>query len=215
MENPLRPPAEPGFRLIETLGFRPDAGFVRLDLHLARMARSAGSLGISFDPDAAAALLQGQAGRGCLRCRLTLDAEGRIEVTTTTLAAGPEVWTCAISDRRLRADDPWLRHKTTCRDLYDDCRRNLPDEVDELLFFNDREELCEGTITNVFVRLEQGDLVTPPLSSGLLPGVLRQSLLARGEVREQVLRREDLRKAEGIMVGNSLRGLIAARLGPE
>jgi 4-amino-4-deoxychorismate lyase len=66
-----------------------------------------------------------------------------------------------------------------------------------------------GTITNLFLRRE-GRLLTPPLGSGLLPGVLRQALLARG-AWEAVLRPADFARGE-ILLGNSLRGLAPARL---
>ena len=85
----------------------------------------------------------------------------------------------------------------------------MPAGIDEVLFLNERGEVCDGTITSVFVA-RGGALVTPPLRCGLLPGVLREEMLAEGLCREAVLGREDL--AEGLMVGNSLRGLIPARL---
>ena len=66
-------------------------------------------------------------------------------------------------------------------------------------------EVCEGTITNVFVE-KDGVLITPPLTCGLLPGVLRQELLENGEAKEAVLTLDDLKK--GFYLGNSLRGLI-------
>ena len=122
------------------------------------------------------------------------------------------VWRIAIAQERLSSGDPWLRHKTTRRALYDQARADLPEAVDELVFLNERGELCEGTITSVFVQLRDGRHVTPPLSSGLLPGVLRQDMLDRGKVVEGVVTVDDLRQARGITVGNSLRGEIPAKM---
>ena len=79
------------------------------------------------------------------------------------------------------------------------------------MFLNENEEVCEGTITNVFV-LVNGSYLTPPLSSGCLPGVLRQEMLLNGKTKEQVLFLDDLISADKIFVGNSLRGLISADL---
>ncbi len=105
----------------------------------------------------------------------------------------------------------WLGHKTTNRALYDQARAGLPVGIDELIFVNERGEVCEGTITNVFV--QEGDrLLTPPLASGLLPGVLRAELLDTGRAVEAVLTLPDLEHAEAIFCGNSLRGLIRATL---
>jgi 4-amino-4-deoxychorismate lyase len=64
-----------------------------------------------------------------------------------------------------------------------------------------------------FADMGDGVLLTPPLRCGLLPGVLRGELLESGKAKEAMLTEEDLRRANAIFVGNSLRGLIRARLG--
>ncbi len=212
MESPLRPPDDPDFRLIETLAFRPGQGFVRRDRHLARMGRSAAALGVPFDRDRAIVALEGVAGPSPLRCRLTLDAAGAVEVTTGALAENPPLWRVAIADQRLQASDKWLQHKTTQRALYDDARASLPPGVDELLFLNERDELCEGTITNLFVHMADGRRLTPALFSGVLPGILREELLDNKEVTAAPVTLTDLQNAEKLYVGNSLRGLIRAEL---
>ncbi|MEX0366759.1 MAG: aminotransferase class IV family protein [Ruegeria sp.] len=211
MESALCPPTEPGFRLIETLGYRPGQGFARRDRHLARMARSAAALGILFDPTRAKAKLKEAAGDTALRCRLTLDPSGSFDLTTGPLTETPPLWRVAIAETRLASADVWLCHKTTRRALYDTARANLPDGIDELLFLNERDELCEGTITNLFIETDTGHL-TPPLTSGLLPGILREELLEQKRTAEAPLTLTDLAKARSVHVGNSLRGLIRAEL---
>jgi 4-amino-4-deoxychorismate lyase len=104
-----------------------------------------------------------------------------------------------------------LQHKTTRRVVYDTARASLPDGIDELLFLNEREELCEGTITNLFIEMPDGRRLTPPVSCGLLPGILREQLLEEGWA-EAVLTMNDLKSAKAIFMGNSLRGLIPAKL---
>ncbi len=215
MEGAIQPPADPGFRLIETLGFRPGQGVIRQDRHLARMARSAEVLGLSFDRAGLSADL-GQiaekAGNAALRIRVTLDVAGNTEVTTGPLADNPPFWRLAVSETVLNATDIWLRHKTTQRQAYETARRSMPAGVDELLFLNDRGELCEGTITNLFLETKGGQRLTPAESSGLLPGILREEMLATGQVSEAVLTLEDLHQAPRLWVGNSLRGMIRAEL---
>ena len=107
---------------------------------------------------------------------------------------------------RLSSADPWLRHKTTNRVLYDDARAALPEGVDEWLFLNERGEVCEGTITTLFFDRGEG-LRTPPLACGCLPGVLREEMLDTGVAQVEVLRAEDLGRVR-IAVGNALRGLV-------
>jgi para-aminobenzoate synthetase/4-amino-4-deoxychorismate lyase len=77
------------------------------------------------------------------------------------------------------------------------------------VFSNERGELTEGSITSLFVE-RAGILYTPPLSSGLLAGTLRAELLATGRARESVLYVDDLRSAEAVYLGNSVRGLVRA-----
>ncbi|MCG7519372.1 aminotransferase class IV family protein [Ruegeria sp. Ofav3-42] len=212
MESPLCPPADPDFRLIETLAYRPGQGFVRRDRHLSRMARSATAFGISFDVDVAIQALEAVSGQSSLRCRLTLDVDGTCHVTTGALGDNPPVWRIAITDTRLSSSNAWLLHKTTQRSVYDTARAALPEGIDELLFLNERDELCEGTITNLFLHMPDGSRLTPKLTCGLLPGVLREELLDNKQVTESVLSLTDLQNAEKLYVGNSLRGLIRAEL---
>lgn len=212
MESALCPPAESGFRLIETLGYRPGEGFVRRELHLTRMTRSAAALGMPFDPAQAVAALEAVAGDTSLRCRLTLDALGSVDLTTAPLEETPPIWRVAVARTRLSSDDPWLRHKTTRRAIYDQARAALPDGIDEWLFLNERDELCEGTITNVFVETAEGRHLTPPVEAGVLPGILRQTLLEQKQVIAAPVTLTDLQNARTLSVGNSLRGRIMAEL---
>lgn len=210
MEGSLRDGAPADLILIETLRWEADHGYVRLPAHLARLAASAAVLGIAHDPAAVAHALGGVAGPDTQRVRLTMTLGGEVAASWTPLAPAKGEWAVTFAEVRLRADDPWLGIKSSRRPLHDRARAALPAGIDEALLLNDRGEVCEGTITTVFADLGEG-LVTPPLSSGLLPGVLRAELVAAGAVREALLRPEDLLGAR-LYVGNSLRGLIPARL---
>ena len=105
-----------------------------------------------------------------------------------------------------------MRHKTTRRALYEDALTDAAQRcgADEILFQNERDELCEAARCNLFA--PQGDiLLTPPLSCGLLPGTLRAALIAQGRARESIQRLEDISGSE-FFLGNSVRGLVRARL---
>lgn len=204
-------PVPAGTRLIETFAWRPE-GIARLDLHLQRLAKSARALGLVFDPVQVAETIDALGGDMPLRCRLTLGAAGDVEITTAALPEAAAQWSVRIAPERLHSEDALLRHKTTRREVYDRWRADLPDGVQEWLFLNERDELCEGTICNVVLTMSDGARVTPALSSGCLPGVYRQSLLNAGAVREAVLTVNDLRSAKDIVLTNALRGEIAAVL---
>lgn len=208
MESTIRPSVPSGTKLIETFRWEPDTGFLNLDRHLARMERSAEALGFDYEDLWALYVIQAR-GDIPLRCRLTLGEEG-FDFTSAPLGGNASEWRIAVSDVRLSSNDLWLKHKTTQRQLYDEARATLPDGVDELIFLNERDEVCEGTITNVFAQLDDGSHVTPPLSAGVLPGIQREISLEQG-YSERVLTLDMLRNAREIHVGNSLRGLIPVK----
>lgn len=207
MESPLYQGADaplltsPGLTLIETMRW-DGAGVPLAALHRARLARGAAALGWRFEAAMFDKLLVGPADPA--RLRLTLDGGGRMSATASPLPESPPVWRLGLASERLRSDDPWLRLKSSNRAAYDAARAALPPGLDEVIFLNERGEVCDGSITTVFFDRGQG-MRTPPLAAGLLPGVLRASLA----VPEETLLPQDLPQLR-LWVGNALRGLIPA-----
>ena len=202
---------DPGLKLIETLR-RENGTYPMWAGHFARLRRSAEWLGFPLDEQALFRQLGAQPMSGTWRVRLTLDKAGQIEVQSFALdAAPPALQQAVLAEARIASGDPLRRHKTTVRRLYDEALRELPDDgsVFDAIFLNERGEVAEGARSNVFVERE-GVFLTPPLSSGCLPGVLRAELLATGRAREAVLWPDDLQT--GFWLGNALRGLMPAML---
>jgi 4-amino-4-deoxychorismate lyase len=214
VEGALRRAGSGDLRLIETFRRDPGGGFPRLPAHLARLEATAAALGVPLDAGAVGRALAGASGEGALRVRLTVTLAGEVAVETAALAPAPAEWAVVVAGVRVASDDPWLRVKTTRRPVHDAARAALPAGIGEALIANERGEIAEGTITTVFADFGDG-LVTPPLSSGLLPGVLRAEMLARGACREAVIGVAAIGAARRLFVGNSLRGLIPARLAGE
>lgn len=205
VESGLFAGADAGVKLIETLLWNGEA-LVRLPLHLERLERSAALLGWECDLAGAEADLCAATPETAARMRLTLDSEGAVEVQVAALPMAKAEWRVGLAKGRLTSDDPWLTVKSTRRAAYDQARAALPAGLDEAIFLNERDEVCDGTITTLF--FDRGDgMRTPPLASGLLPGVLRAELA----VPEEVLLGSDLPRVR-LWVGNSLRGLVSARL---
>jgi para-aminobenzoate synthetase/4-amino-4-deoxychorismate lyase len=205
----------PGFHLIETMRFDPEAGVALLEAHLERIKASAAELGFSFDRHAARNAIQALC--------FDLEAPARLRLTcarsgATTLEAAPlgEPWPepvpCAILPLPVDAGDWRLRHKTSDRGFYEDALAVARDAgASECLLLRDDGLLTEGCLTNLFVE-KAGVLVTPPAALGLLPGVLRAFMLAGGAAVEGEVRIEDLEN--GFYIGNAVRGLVKARLLP-
>ena len=207
----LSDPAPP-VTLIETFRWTPAEGYALLERHLDRLCASATYFALPHNRDAVFEFLAERAlgWSGPMRVRLTL-AETGLDLTAVPLPPSPEIFRFAVAAERLDSTSLWLAHKTTNRAFYDGPRQEAHDErgLDEVVFLNERGELTEGSFTNLFVERD-GRLLTPPLSSGLLPGTLRAELIAEGKAEEQVLTLADLGAAEAIWLGNSVRGLIRA-----
>ncbi|MFD1106602.1 aminotransferase class IV [Sphingobium olei] len=202
--------ADGRFDLLETMAFDPLDGIRLLDLHLARISRSAEALGFSFDRHGVRNELQAATFRlrDRSRVRLLASRTGAVAIEVREHRTWPQaIVPVAVVRRNASADDPRLRHKTTDRSVYRDALRR--GGTYEVLLKDDEGFLTEGCFSTLFV--ERGDkLVTPPLSRGALPGILRQSLIDMGEAVEGDLRLPDLEG--GFFIGNAARGMVAATL---
>jgi para-aminobenzoate synthetase/4-amino-4-deoxychorismate lyase len=109
----------------------------------------------------------------------------------------------SIAKEPVNSQDAFLYHKTTNRAVYEKAKADFP-EADDVLLYNERGEVTESCIANVVVELD-GRKVSPPVSCGLLAGSLRDSLLASGEIEEQVVTLDDLKRASAVWLINSVR----------
>lgn len=208
---------EPPFRLLETMRWTPATGYHFGAAHLARLRASASYFGFRCDGRVEQALGELAAGLEPAphRVRLELCRDGGVTVEAAPLPAGERGRgrprrRIALAMHPVNAADRFLFHKTTHRAVYDAALASRPD-CDDVLLRNERGELTESTRANLVVRLD-GELVTPPLDCGLLPGILRERLLARRRIGERVIRRDDLARATGLWLISSLRGWVPAEL---
>lgn len=201
--------SEPGpFDLIETMAFDPAIGLPMLDLHLARLQASAEALGFALNRHALRNELQA-ATFGYVeakRVRVLLSRSGAMTVEVRAHTPWPQaIVPVSIVARNMPASDIRLNHKTTDRRHYNDALRR--GGTLEALLLDEQGYLTEGCYTSLFV--ERADkLLTPPLSRGVLPGILRQTLIEMGEAEEADLKPHDL--DHGCFIGNAARGLVAA-----
>ncbi|MBR8508616.1 chorismate-binding protein [Burkholderia cenocepacia] len=215
--------ADPGFQLFETTAATRADGIHHLDRHLARLQRSADAFGFRFDADSLHSEIDARCaaldGDGPYRMKLALAKDGTFDITAAPLKplpAGPVgvLLAAAHGFAPTRASDALLLHKTTRRAEYDRAWQAAEALGGfDMLFVNERGEVTEGGRSNLFVKLD-GQWVTPPLASGVLPGVMRGVLLddpAFGAV-ERVVTRDDLARAQGLLLTNALRGALDAVL---
>jgi len=201
---------------------------VALDLHLARMRDGAERLGLAAGKlgggEIAAAMigllersglatgrarvrLALSAGAGDLR-RLEAGCDAVLWMTATACPPAPESVTLVTADfpRNERSPLSGIKCASYAENLIalDQARRA---GADEAVFFNTRGELCEAATANVFL-VRDGEVLTPPLSSGCLPGTMRARVMERIAVEERPLTAADLAAAEEVFVTSATRGVV-------
>jgi anthranilate/para-aminobenzoate synthase component I/branched-subunit amino acid aminotransferase/4-amino-4-deoxychorismate lyase len=215
--------SRPDFQLFETIYATHDQGARHLERHLRRLQSSALCFGFPFNETHLRQMLSahcaGMQPDTPYRIRAALNPAGEFQVSVAPLMALKS----DVVDILLAPDqgfapqsskNEYLLHKGTLREEYDRAWRAAEEQgAFDMLFFNERGELTEGGRSNVFVKVD-GCWWTPPVSSGLLPGVMRSVVLEDPAWRsaERVLTRKDLERAGAIMVCNALRGPLKARI---
>ncbi|GMN03460.1 aminodeoxychorismate synthase component I [Erythrobacter sp. MTPC3] len=203
----------PQFDLIETMEFNPEIGIALLELHLARMKKSAQALGFEFDRHAARNQIQAL----CFeleqpaKLRMLVSRKGATALETGPMpAALPDPAPVIALPNPLDPSDWRLAHKTSDRGFYEDAldAAHGAGAVEAILVRGDGL-VTEGCYTNIFVERD-GMLLTPPAALGLLPGVLREFLIEKKSAREANLTLDDL--SHGFLLGNAVRGLFKGTL---
>ena len=205
------------FDIFETMYATPSGGIRHRERHLKRLAASAAYFGFPWDEraanaymDAASAMLDQE--HAAYRVRLAISPSGAFAVQHAPLAPLQEPVRVLLAGEATDSGDLFLRHKTSVRARYDAAWRDAEAQgAFDTLFFNERGELTEGGRSSVFVRVN-GKWLTPPLSSGALPGVMRSVLLDDPEwnASEAVITRAMLDAADDIVICNALRGAVRA-----
>ena len=209
--------AKPDLKLLETMRWEPGGGVDYLDRHLERLQASARHFGYRTDMVAVKerlAAIDASGGSQPLRLRLLVDWEGQVELESAPLVERHGPYRVTLDDRPVHSDDEFLHHKTTERSRYQQAldrakSRALssddPTAIDDAILWNERGELTETTIGNLVLTID-GELRTPPLHAGVLPGTMRADLLRAGTITEATLHPEDLERADAIHMINSVRG---------
>ena len=200
--------------LIESMRLDPDGSISHRELHMARLRQAAQVFGF-YVPERAIqeeldAYVKHRPQTEARRLRLQLNHDGTFSLADFAIPAVPAQPLVVLSDQHIDSSSIFRRHKTTQRSLYEvEYARAVEQGAYEVLFLNQHGRVAEAARHNVFIR-KNGQLITPPLSEGALPGVLRQSLQAG--LLEQRITLDDLKNADHIYIGNAVRGLTEVTL---
>ena len=197
----------PSFELLETMLWTPDAGYLLMGRHMKRLLQSADYFGFHLDlldverrlEEFASALK-----REPHRVRLTVSKNGGVVLSAAphSLDQGFDALPLAVGP--VDSSSPFLYHKTTNRIAYQAALDARPGFTDVLLY-NERHEVTESTIANLVVEIG-GELLTPALQCGLLPGTLRAHLLDEGRIREATITVDAMLRSNAHYLINSVRG---------
>lgn len=203
------------FSLFETLLWTPEEGFFLLDRHITRMLDSAEFFG--FNTNSGTPIHGGLQTRPTdidfflsklvsgadspKRIKIFMNSRGELSGEVRDFQPAEKIFKVCLANQPVDSNDRFLFHKTTKRDVYEQA---MIEGYDDVLLFNENDELTEFTIGNLVVNMD-GELVTPPIECGLLAGTFRAELLASGEIKERVIPVSDLGKCEAVFLVNSLR----------
>lgn len=211
--------------LIETMRYH-NGHLPLLNTHLDRMQSSALSLRIPFDRSHVERsiteyLAREAFGSRLIALRLELSANGTLLIThraVEPMAAQSKIFFAkdflGDTDSVMDSRNPLLRHKTTWRKTYDDAWQAAVTQGGfDAVFTNERGEITEGGRSSIFALID-GRWLTPPISCGVLPGVMRSTLLSdpAWRVTECAILPSDLRRAQQIKMVNALRGAVETTL---
>lgn len=209
----LTNPPQREFSLFETLLWTPEEGFFLLERHIGRMMDSAEYFDFPFSEDGLRKMLRQliESANGIKRVKLILNSQGNFSGEVHDFQPDDKVFKACLAKEPVDSNNRFLFHKTTNRDVYEQA---MIEGYDDVLLFNENDELTEFTIGNLVVKMD-GELFTPPIECGLLAGTFRAELLASGEVKERVIPVADLGKCEAVFLVNSLRKWVKVEMKKE
>lgn len=207
----------PNFNLVESLLVQ-DMQLINLEQHLARLISTADKLQFKYNMNDIRNSLHHLVTNDLtpnkhqqFKLRLELDALGKIKLEYQAITKIKSKFRVALLNNALDTSHPLFRYKTTSplvRGLYTQLDNQFkPDGIDELLFINQHGEITEGRFYNFIIELD-GQLITPPISCGLLNGIYRINMIKHQQVYERIITKEMLMHATKIYLCNDVRGLI-------
>lgn len=200
---------QPSFALLESILWTPENSYFLLDLHLARLQESAAYFNFSLNLEKVRDrlhLLTQTLPPKPHKIRLQCHKNGTIEINSETFKKRPQnqLLKVGLAESPININNPFIYHKTTHRRHYESFQKQHP-QYDDVLLWNENQELTESCIANIIVETQDGKWYTPPVKSGLLPGTYRAWLLQQNRIQEKVISLAELSLYSRIFLINSVR----------
>lgn len=198
----------PVFELLETILWTPENGYFLLDDHLKRMKDTANYFSCHINIEIILGKLKALETKLSLmphKIRLMVSQAGEPTLEVHLLSNIRQPYRICVGKQSVDSNNPFLYHKTTYRQVYEQALAESPG-YDDVLLWNERGELTESCFANVVAELN-GRLLTPPVSSGLLPGTYRSLLIQQGTIEEEIVFIKDLHRYSKVYLINSVRGM--------
>jgi para-aminobenzoate synthetase / 4-amino-4-deoxychorismate lyase len=196
------------FEIIETMLIENREIFL-LDEHLDRMKQTSEFFLFVFDRDKIEKQLitiVKKLDSEKYKLKITLDKWGRLNHFVSPIVVDTNTVKVIISEKLIDSQNKFQYFKTTNRKLYNDEYRKYSEQgYFDVIFANEKNEIAEGAITNLFIE-KDGIIYTPQLNSGILNGVYRSYLLHKNpKIIEKRIFLDDLINADKIFLTNSVR----------
>lgn len=197
------------FSLFETMLWTPDEEFFLLEKHIARMEDSSDYFDFPFSKEKLEDFLNNLASgfNSSKRVKVLLDGIGDFSAESKDFHSEKKVFKVHLAEQSINSNNMFFFHKTTLRDIYPTSQSGF----DDVLLFNEKDELTEFTIGNLVVEMD-GELVTPPVTCGLLAGTFRAHLLETNQIKERIILKDELDKCTKVFLVNSLRKWVEVEI---
>jgi para-aminobenzoate synthetase/4-amino-4-deoxychorismate lyase len=193
------------FALIETMRIIKNKGYFLLLQHLSRLLNSCNFFKINCDINKIKNRLLKIKFDNDYKIRLLVFPDGKFKIEKNIYKENKSNL-IDFSNFKTSSKNIFLYHKTTNREIYNKEYKNaLKNGLFDVIFINEKDEITEGCISNIFIKVN-GVFYTPPVKCGLLPGIYRNYLLNKDnkKYREKILFKKDILNADEIYLCNSV-----------
>lgn len=198
------------FGLIESLYYQ-QGHFPLLNYHLQRLERSCQYFKIPFPAKISSKLLEGVqflTSTYPYKVRLLVSIDGEIKIESHSILCDKQPLFITVGKERVQSQDALLKHKNTQRDFFNQTYECYHKQgYHDVLYLNEKNQITQASQYNIFIE-KHGQIITPPQSDGLLPGVMRQFLLTHIQpIQVESFSYQDLKEADKIYLTNAVRGI--------